>query len=138
VSHVEDQADAPTSTASVWLAHNELPDVPVWIAEFKAHANASYDIRGFEVTAAGDIVRQGDVLSLRVGGRLVRLSPLGDDQKVQWDWARKARAAVAPHEAAAFADLEATLAGTWSPVTVTGPLIERDGEWTLAVRAFTP
>jgi Dyp-type peroxidase family len=136
VSLVTDEADAANSTAELWLTTTDVPDVARWLEEFQASANGSYDVRGFEVTVSGTVRRDAGRLTLDVGGRSIGLEPLGNDDKVQWDWDRKARAAVTADEAAAFARLEASVKpGKSAKATVTGPLRAGRGTPALAVRA---
>jgi hypothetical protein len=138
VSLVEQQADAKTSTAGLWLIGTGLPDLERWMPQFEAAANGSYDIRGFEVSVAGTLRRHGTALELRVDGDTVRLERLGESQKVQWDWDRKAREPIAPVEADAFARLLATSKPKGAvQVMVTGPLRLEHGTPVISVREFS-
>jgi hypothetical protein len=138
VSLVEQQADAKTSTAGLWLIGTGLPDLERWMPQFEAAANGSYDIRGFEVSVAGTLRRHGTALELRVDGDTVRLERLGESQKVQWDWDRKAREPIAPAEADAFARLLATSKPKGAvQVMVTGPLRLEHGTPVISVREFS-
>jgi hypothetical protein len=138
VSLVEQQADAETSTAGLWLIGTGLPALARWIPQFKDSANGSYDIRGFEVSVAGALRRRGTALELTVDGQAVRLEHLGESEKVQWDWDRKAREPVAPAEADAFKRLlVASKPSGATQVMVTGPLRLEQGTPIISVREFS-
>ncbi|MBV9531521.1 MAG: DUF1929 domain-containing protein [Bradyrhizobium sp.] len=136
------EANAYTSTASVFLRDDSLPDLDVWRREFGHIANASYSLRGIEMTLGGTIERTDG--RLRLAGNQTRpslvLAPLEATNKVQWDFATKANWPLEPDEANAYARLRQFLDDPLrrdSPVTVTGPLLKNEGGFVLEVRAFT-
>ena len=140
VDAVRPIADAATSTADIYLGHEGVPDVELWAGQFKAKANGSYDIRGFEVTVSGRLDERDGRPRLVGPGRAfdVALQPIGRTEKVQWDWARRAPALPTPDEADAFDRMVASGAGAGGAATfrVTGPLrSEADGP-VLYVRSF--
>ena len=53
VETVLELANAFTSTATVFLVDDRLPDLDLWRREFAQVANASYSLRGVEVTLTG-------------------------------------------------------------------------------------
>jgi hypothetical protein len=106
-----------------------------WTSEFEAHANGSYQIRGFEVTVCGRVLLAGVGVELDFGHDTIRLSPLQNDDKVQWDWSRKGRAVVTPSEANAYQSLFLEVSsGTRTTASITGPLSVGNGHLLLAVR----
>ena len=141
VATVLEEADAFTSTASVYLADDRLPDLDLWRREFTRHANASYTLRGVEVTLTGPVEEIGGKLWLRGNADrpAVRLAPLDASNKVQWDFATKAPLPLEPEEASAHVRLNRIVAGEATPasVTVTGTLLKDEHGFYLELRAFT-
>jgi hypothetical protein len=142
VETVLEEANAYSSTATVFLKEDILPDIDVWGREFRRVANASYALRGIEMILTGTI-QQTDG-QLRLTGNQTRpsvlLSPLDAADKVQWDFTAKANWPLQPDEADAYARLQAVAADPnrqAAPVTVTGPLLKRQGGFVLEVRTFT-
>ena len=64
----------------------------------------------------------------------VILAPLNPADKVQWNAAARAPEAAGPDEVTAYATLAAAAATPGQPVTVTGPLVQSDTGYQLAVR----
>jgi galactose oxidase len=139
VETVLELANAFTSTATVFLADDRLPDVDLWRHEFAHVANASYSLRGLEVTLSGPVEQIGGQLWL--GGNAdrpaVRLAPLDAGNKVQWDFASKTPLPLEPHEASAHASLQRAFADDSAPAsgTVTGTLLKDEHGFYLEVRA---
>ena len=123
VETVLDLANAFTSTATVFLVDDRLPDVDLWRREFTQVANASSSLRGVEVTLTGPAEQTEGQLWL--GGNAdrpaVRLAPLDADGKVQWDFATKAPLPLAPQEASACASLQRAVVGQAAPTSDTSP-----------------
>jgi hypothetical protein len=141
VETVLDEADAYASTASVFLKDDRLPDLDIWRQEFSRIANASYSLRGIELTLSGAIDDTDGRLSL-VGNQSrpsVVLAPLEEANKVQWDFAMKASWPLEPDEASAYDRLKQLLRDRPSAsasVTVTGALLKDQSGFTLEVRTF--
>jgi len=142
VEKVLEEANAYSSTATVFLKEDSLPDLDVWRQEFRRIANASYALRGIEMTLTGMIDQTNG--SLRLVGNPTRpsvlLAPLDAVSKVQWNFAAKANWPLEPDEADAYARLSQLVGDPnrpASPVTVTGPLLKQQGGFLLEVRGFT-
>ena len=139
VAAVLEEADAFTSTASVFLADDRLPDLDLWRREFALHANASYTLRGVEVTLTGPVETIGGQLWLRGNADrpAVRLTPLDANDKIQWDFAIKTPLPLEPGEASAHARLKQALGdAALTSVSVTGTLLKDEHGFYLEVRAF--
>jgi galactose oxidase len=141
VETVLELANAFTSTATVFLTDDRLPDLDLWRREFVNVANASYSLRGVEVTLTGPVEQIGEQLWLRGNADrpAVRLAPLDASNKVQWDFATKAPLPLEPEEASAQARLKRAVGGQAAPIsgTVTGTLLKDEHGFYLEVRAFT-
>jgi len=131
--------NAQDSTAFVYLAHEGLPDLDAWPAQFAGIANGTHLFRGVEITVTGTIHAQaGD--SLQMAGNDLRppllLQPIEATHKIQWDATAGLPKPLAPAEATAFATLQAavTRAGGSLEATVTGPLRTSDQGYVLEVR----
>jgi len=142
VERVLEQANAYTSTASVFLEDDILPDLDIWRREFARVVNASYSLRGIEMTLSGAIEDTNGLLRL-VGTQTrpsVLLAPLDANNKVQWDFAAKANSPLEPDEANAYAKLKQLLTdepARASSITVTGPLLKTESGFILEVRVFS-
>jgi hypothetical protein len=140
VETVLEEANAYSSTASLFLKNDGLPDLDVWRREFAHIANASYTLRGIEMTLSG-VVEQPDGL-LRLVGNVNRpsvlLSPLKASNKIQWDFATKSNWPLEPDEETAYSRLKQRLKDHEPPnlVTVTGPLLKDEDGFVLEVRTF--
>jgi galactose oxidase len=141
VEKVLAEANAYTSTASVFLRDDSLPDIDVWRREFGHIANASYSLRGIEMTLSGTIEQTDG--QLRLAGNQTRpsvvLAPLAAADKVQWDFATKRNWPMEPDEANAYARLKQFLSDPSRrnyPVAVTGPLLKNQSGFFVEVRAF--
>jgi hypothetical protein len=139
---VLEEANAYTSTATVFLKEDSLPDLDVWRQEFRRIANASYALRGIEMTLSGAIDQTDGLLRL-VGNQTrpsVSLAPLEAASKVQWNFTTKANWPLEPDEASAYARLKQIVSDPnrpASPITVTGTLLKKQSGFVLEVRAFT-
>jgi hypothetical protein len=136
VVFVNPVADATTSTAELFLHGNAVPDVDQWKREFHDSANASYEIRGIEISIEGQLSRDGDrsYLTLPDGGR-IELEPAAANSKVQWNWDTKARESLTAQEQTASERL-APHSEAGNRARVTGPLSKQDGRSVIAVRRF--
>jgi galactose oxidase len=141
VETVLELADAFTSTTTVFLADDRLPDLDLWRREFAHVANASYSLRGVEVTLTGAVEQIGGQLWLRGNADrpAVRLAPLDVSNKVQWDFATKAPLPLELQEASAYASLQRTVVAQAAPasLTVTGTLLKDEHGFYLEARAYT-
>jgi galactose oxidase len=141
VETVLEEANAYNSTASVFLQDDRLPDLDIWRREFGRIANASYSLRGIEMTLSGTIEETDGLLWL-AGNQTrpsVLLAPLDAANKVQWDFATKENLPLEPDEANAYARLKQFLCDPTrrnSPVAVTGPLLKNESGFFVEVRAF--
>lgn len=142
VETVLELANSFTSTATVFLADDRLPDLELWHREFTNVANASYKLRGVEITLAGPIKQTEGQLWLQGDTErpAVRLAPLNPGNKVHWDFATQAPLPLDPEEAAAYTDLQRAVTGQAVPAsaTVTGTLLKDEHGFYLEVRAYTP
>ena len=135
-AYVNPVADARTSTAEVFLHDNTVPDPERWKREFQDSANASYEVRGIEVSVEGQLSREGDRFRLTLAdGQQVGLERPAADAKVQWNWDAKAPETLTGQEATAVERL-APHAEASHRAKVTGPLLRRDGRLAVAVRNF--
>lgn len=140
VDMVRPIANAEDSTAELYLDHYGLPDIALWSTEFKAVANGSYRIRGFEVTVSGRLVI--DDRSMRLvsseGELDIALEPIGSLGKVQWDWTLKQSEAPTSDEATAFDRLRSigVQAAANERFRLTGTLRQEADIYSLAVREF--
>ena len=81
----------PDSVAFVYLKQDILPDIEVWRREFAKTANASYHLRGIEMTLSGVATKKSDGVSEKVtlaatGTRPeVTLAPFHQSSKLQYD-----------------------------------------------------
>jgi hypothetical protein len=141
VATVLEQADAQTSTATLFLVDDRLPDLDHWRREFARFANASYSLRGIEVTLTGAAEQiDGQIwLEATTDRPAVRLAPLDPGNKVQWDLSTRAPLPLESDEASAYARLQRELAGPSAPaaVAVTGPLLKGEHGFRVEVRTFT-
>jgi hypothetical protein len=136
VAAVDPVPDAQTSTATVFLDGERLPDLAGWSERLRALAHDSYKITGVELRLSGEL-RERDDGALVLEGTDRRpdlaLKPLRGP-KVQQDVAPRRPAAASAQEREAFQRLRAAAGGR---VSVTGPLHQTsDGQW-LEVRAVT-
>jgi galactose oxidase len=142
VETVLEEANAYTSTASVILKDDRLPDLDVWRREFGRIVNASYSLRGIEMTLSGAIEETDEQLTL-VGNQTrpsVLLAPLEAANKVQWDFATKSNWPMEPDEANAYARLKQILSARnrrGSLIAITGTLLKNESGFFLEVRSFT-
>lgn len=136
-------ANAEHSTAEVYLHHQGLPDLDRWPEQIAHWANGSYDFRGVEVTVTGAVGEHDGALQL-TGPSLdapVKLMPLGQGMKLQWDHRTSSVRDATSDELDAYQNLESAhqdLRGGNEPVRVTGPLAKTDAGWVLYVRKFEP
>jgi galactose oxidase len=140
VETVLELANAFTSTATVFLADDRLPDLDLWRREFAHVANASYSLRGVEVTLTGPVEQIGEQLWLRGNADrpAVRLAPLDASNKVEWDFATKAPLPLESEEASAHARLKRAVGdAALTSVSVTGTLLKDEHGFYLEVRAFS-
>ena len=141
VGTVLEEANAYSSTATVFLADDRLPDLDVWRREFAQIANASYTLRGIEMTLSGAVEQTNGVLRLvcNTSRPSVTLVPLKASNKVQWNFATKTNWPLEPDEQIAYAKLKQRLSelAPPDPVTVTGTLLKNENGFYLEVRTFT-
>jgi galactose oxidase len=142
VESVLEEANAYTSTASVFLKDDRLPDLDIWRQEFGRIANASYSLRGIEMSLSG-VIKEKDGLLMLLGNQTrptVWLAPLEASAKVQWNFATKSNWPLEPEEATAYDRLRQILSDPkrqGASVSVTGALLKHEHGFFLEVRAFT-
>jgi len=134
VAHAED------STAHVYLTDdNILPDIDKWRREFAQTINASYDMRGIEMTLSGMLAKKGDQqrLALTLGnGKELPLTPYQQASQIRWDYLKKAPQPVTDTETGAYKHLEVAQS-KGKRVQVTGTLQKLgEGKFSLDVRDF--
>jgi galactose oxidase len=141
VETVLEEANAYMSTASVFLTGDILPDLDIWRREFEHIVNASYSLRGVEMTLSGGIEEADGRLSLLGNDSRpsVLLAPLEPSNKVQWDVATKSNWPLEPDEETAWSRLKQRLNDPvpLGPVTVTGTLLKNEKGFLLQVRTFS-
>ncbi|KAK3322855.1 hypothetical protein B0H66DRAFT_620679, partial [Apodospora peruviana] len=133
LAHQED------STAHVYLADDSvLPDIDKWRKEFSQTVNASYDMRGIEMTLSGVLGRKGDhVLTLVTNVKELLLAPYKQASQIRWDYLTKAPRPVTDAEVAAYKRLEEEQGKGSKKVQVTGTLQKLgEGKFSLDVRDF--
>jgi len=140
IETVLEEANAYTSTASVFLKDDALPDLDIWRREFAHIANASYTLRGIEITLSGTVEHANGLLRLvgNVNRPSVLLAPLAASNKVQWNFATKSNWPLEPDEETAYSRLQQKLMGPAPPIsaTVTGTLLKNENGFFLEVRTF--
>jgi hypothetical protein len=133
--------NSDVATAELFLRDQGLPDLDRWPEEFAEWANRSYDFRGVEVKVAGTLREEAGELEL-IGPTFpapVRLLPLAQGMKVQWDYAARKPQEATSGELQAYDNLRLQLQSQrdpGKPVRVTGPLTKTAVEWILYVREF--
>lgn len=141
LSHLEDVVlvdpvpNQTDQTARVSLAHQGLPDLARWPEQFASWANASYAVRGVEVTLTGTLVQRDATphLSVPTLERSLPLRPMVRGIQLAWDLRRRRRRPLTPDERGAYGRLVG--GRPRGPVTVTGPLRLLRGREVLSVRA---
>jgi hypothetical protein len=133
--------NAQDSTAFVYLAHEGLPDLDSWPAQFATLSNGSHIFRGVEVTVTGSIEARAGY-GLVMDGNDTRppllLQPIEPADKIQWDVTAGAPKPLDPLEQGAYAGLLEEVKGGSLDATVTGPLRKDDGRgYILEVRQFS-
>ena len=140
IETVLEEANAYTSTAVVFLKDDRLPDLDIWRREFASIANASYSLRGIEMTLTGSVEQSSGQLMLagNASRPSVLLGPLEASNKVQWNFTTKSNWPLEADEATAYARLRQKLMGPGpqAAVTVTGTLLKNENGFFLEVRTF--
>jgi hypothetical protein len=135
VAHQED------SVADVYLKRDILPDIDNWRREFAQTVNASYKIRGIEMTLSGVVsVKQEQMTLADTSTRQeLLLAPFTQTSQIKWDIVTKAPRPISEGEAGAYKRLAAALAErkVGATVQVTGTLQKhRSDSFSLDVRDF--
>jgi galactose oxidase len=139
VAHVEPVPNQTDQTAQVHLTHQGLPDLTRWPAQFAQRANASYSVRGVEVTVTGAVVDDGTRLHLDSPAlpRPLPLRRLRSGTQLAWDLKRRRRRPLTADQRDAYARLiDFHREHKASSVSVTGPLHLVRGRPVLSVSAF--
>jgi galactose oxidase len=139
VELVDPVPDGDASTATVFMHGYRLPSLDVWRQEFERIVDASYALRGVEVTVSGTLERREGALLLSGGNDrpALPLSPLVAADKVQWDRLAHSAEPMEPEEADAYDRLAADAAdGFDHKVTITGPLLQTEAGYRLEVRGY--
>jgi galactose oxidase len=128
------------STAEVSLRDDRVPDLDAWRREFVGIVNGTYELRGIEVTVGGDVTLRNGQLLLEGGTRPpIRLLPLTQAEKIQWDHTNRSPQPLEDDEASAFDRLAAATADPAEErISVTGPLRQTAAGYDLHVRLFAP
>jgi galactose oxidase len=137
VQYVDPIPDGETSTATVYLEDDRLPELEHWADQFQGMVHQTYQLRGVEVTLTGLLDARNDVLVLVGEGRRppVELVPLDPGGKIQWDPATQGPQAAEPSETSAYGTLTRSGRAVGSrPLTVTGPLHQTPTGYQLQVR----
>jgi galactose oxidase len=129
------------STAEVFLKDKRLPPLDRWHEQFRKLAHGTYEMRGVEVTLQGRVQVRDGVLSIAIldDEATVRVEPLSAAEKIQWDHRMRRRIPPAKDEDSAYRRLQSALAGRSGAqtITITGPLIQTGGAYSLQVRHFS-
>lgn len=136
VAAVRPIPNAEDSTAEVYLHDQGLPDLDGWPEQITRWANGSYDFRGVEVAVAGTVREQDGIVQL-TGPSFdapIRLMPLRQDMKLQWDHLTRSVREITSTERDAYQNLERRYQA--EPTRVTGPLTKTGAGWVLYVRKF--
>lgn len=138
VAAVRPKPSQTDAVAFVYLKKDKIPDIDVWRTEFSQYANGTYIMRGLEMTFEGTVAFKDGHLLL-IGGRSGRgdllLAEMKAENKVQRNRMERATHPMTEDEAQAFKNLKAAVeADGEASFVVTGPLIKRDGSYTLEVR----
>ena len=139
VAYVEPVPNQTDQTAQVHLTHQGLPDVARWPAQFARWANASYTMRGVEVTLTGTLVDDHAGLSLISPGleRPLQLRRLRPGVQLAWDIRRRRSRPLTVEQRDAYVRLlELRGRNAGATVTVTGPLRLVRGHPVLSVGSF--
>jgi galactose oxidase len=141
VAAVRPIPNAQDSTAEVYLRDHSLPKLDSWPKQLANSANASYDFRGVEVTVTGTVRQQHGILLLTRPSfdAPVKLMPLHQGAKLQWDYHTRKVKDLTSEERNAYRKLKATyrdLEDRGGSIHITGPLTKTDTGWTLYVRNF--
>jgi galactose oxidase len=140
VALVNPTPDIDDSTVELFLADQQLPPMATWARQFEGLVNGRYLFRGAEITLRGDIERDAGRLfvAATTDTPRIELTPLSQNQKVQW-----VHEAQAPHEAdedevSAYGNLDRAIGdhSTAFGANVTGPLWQVESAYRLAVRTF--
>jgi hypothetical protein len=115
----------------VSLAHQGLPDLSRWPEQFASWANASYVVRGVEVSMTGTLVATTH-LSVPALDQPLPLRPMARGIQVAWDLRRRRRRPLTSDERGAYERLVDERPR--GEVTVTGPLRLVRGRPVLSVR----
>jgi galactose oxidase len=135
----------PDSVAFVYLKQDVLPDIDVWRKEFAKTANASYHMRGIEMTLSGAVTMKsgGATEQLTLAGTSTRpevtLAPFHQSSKIQYDMWAKIPREMSGAEADAYKQLCSAVKSkrTGLTVQVTGRLHKgNNGGYSLDVRSW--
>ena len=131
VVHVDPVPNQTDQTAQVSLAHQGLPDLSRWPEQFASWANASYVVRGVEVSMTGTLVATTH-LGVPALDQPLPLRPMARGIQLAWDLRRRRRRPLTSDERGAYERLVAERPR--GEVTVTGPLRLVRGRPVLSVR----
>ena len=133
-------ADNRQAVATLYLAHNGIPDLNGWPVQFARFANGSYSWRGVEMTFIGEITQVGGVyqLSANADRPVITLGPLIRADKVQLDQTGGTQNPLPEEEATAYQRLVAEVAALIKSTmfSVTGPISQTASGLFLEVRDF--
>jgi galactose oxidase len=128
------------AVATLYLAHDGIPDLDAWPAQFARFANGSYGWRGVEMTLIGEITQVDGAYQLAANADrpAVALASLDRADKVQLDNTGGIPNSLPEQEATAYRRLVAEPAALISDTTfsVTGPIRQTASGFLLEVRHF--
>lgn len=139
VAHVEPVPNQTDQTAQVYLTHQGLPDLTRWPTQFAQWANASYSLRGVEVSLTGTLVDDHTGLRLAAPSlqRPLPLRRLRPGSQLSWDIRRRRRRPLTTKQRNAYVRLlDLHRQHTNLTVTVSGPLHLVQGSLVLSVSSF--
>jgi galactose oxidase len=136
VESVAHTPDAFNCMADVRLKHSGLPNLSAWEKQFKAGA---FQLRGVEVTVKALVEKSGKDFCLQIPDVKERVKLVVLQNKLQWNFKKKAARQAEPDEQKAYEVL--TLKRNEAKrndfsVEVTGPLRQTDQGMVLEVREF--
>jgi len=148
ITDIEVVCPVPNQTDSIAFVYPKkrdlLPDIDVWRRELAATVNASYEMRGIEITLSGTVTGTGGRLHLAgtsSQSHPLCLAPFTEASQLKWDIKAEAPRPISDVEAGAYERLSEALAsrpeGAPVQVQVTGTLQKSEaGEFSLFVREF--
>jgi hypothetical protein len=136
---VASMPDSYNCTARVRLKHDGLPDVVKWPKQFNTMVGQAHSFRGVEVTVSASVVTTDGKLVLKMPGLKQELTLAPLENKLQWNFKKRAARQPEPDEQMAYRELAAAqrkARGRDIQAEVTGPLRQTEKGLVLEVREF--